>query len=91
MSADQRPAVERILTAEAPHAERPASSAQHDRLAAISWHALSALAVGLVTAGLTGSPAWGAAAAAGDLILRPQLQLLHSSLVERLPRPEAGR
>lgn len=69
----------------APEPVRPAP------LAAVSWHVFSALAVGLVTAGLTGSPGWGAAAAAGDLILRPQLQMLHDHMIGRLLRRDSGR
>lgn len=60
-------------------------------LAAVSWHVFSALGVGLVTAGLTGSPGWGAAAAAGDVILRPQLQMLHDHLIGRLLRQDSNR
>ena len=69
----------------------PPDRARRAQLVAASWHLLGAAAVGLVTAGLTASPAWGLAAAVGDLLLRPQLQLLHGRLAERIFREDSGR
>jgi bifunctional enzyme CysN/CysC len=65
------------------------SRRRRERLIALSWHVPAAVLLGLVVGAVSGSVAWGLAAAAADFILRPLLRRAHGAAVRRALRPRA--